>query len=364
MLKLGPLLFALLFSSVAHAWGERGHHLVTRVAVRLVAERLGPQSSFADKIAGKELMLAHLANVPDTVWRGAGKEIEDMNAPTHFVDVEYLVSPAHAPAYATFPKTTAEAADAMRKLCAESPKGYVCPEGDPKNYTASVAGTAPWRAQQLHDAMVKALSGGKPEKASIDRAWLMGGLLSHFVGDLGNPHHTSRDYNGWERGQGGIHSYFESEVVSSFDLGLENEVWLSAKRGKHFDRVAQKLPAKERATLVKDPLAVTIALTLDSHARLSQLGELDKKHAVLKASKDEKGLKLRAERRPAPETAKHFKELIVERLATAADTLANLWVAAYEKAGKPDLSTYQSWEYPMQPAFIEPDYLVSAPSSP
>src|SRR6187455_1620735 len=84
----------------ASAWGERGHDLITRVAVRLLAAKVAPGTPLAIQFGRKEFMLGHLANVPDIVWRNQGEAIEKINAPTHFLDMEY-VSPEMT--FATLP---------------------------------------------------------------------------------------------------------------------------------------------------------------------------------------------------------------------------------------------------------------------
>jgi len=38
---------------------------------------------------------------------------------------------------------------------------------------------------------------------AVNQALLYGGIMSHFVGDLAEPHHTSANYDGWLTGQGG-----------------------------------------------------------------------------------------------------------------------------------------------------------------
>jgi hypothetical protein len=86
------------------------------------------------------------------------------------------------------------------------------------------------------------------------------------------------------------------------------------------------------------------------------MSELDASFAILKPSRTDKGMKIPAARRPAREAAPHFRDALRRRLALSADTLAHLWEAAWENAGRPNLSGYQSNAYPVQPEFIKPDY--------
>ncbi|MBX7187214.1 MAG: hypothetical protein K1Y01_18880 [Vicinamibacteria bacterium] len=345
----------------ASAWGERGHDIVTRVAVRLLAARIAKGTPLATQFGRKEFMLGHLSNVPDIVWRNQGEAIENANAPTHFLDMEY-VSPELT--FSTIPKTPAAALARMKELCANPPKGYTCAAKEGSSPNESSAGTAPWRTGQMYRMTVESLRAasvdGKSNDAAIDRAFLTAGLMSHFVGDLGNPYHATVAYDGWESGQGGIHGYFESAVVSSYRLALDQEVFDAALTGRGIERTLKQLPAADRAALSRDPVALAMALALDSRSRLDAANAIDLRFAILKKSgTGPDGKRVGAERRDASELRFKYHDLTVERLATAAEILANLWLMAWEDAGKPDFKGYRSFAYPVAPDFIQPDYLSS-----
>lgn len=344
------------------AWGERGHDIVTRVAVRLLAAKIAKGTPLANQFARKEFMLGHLSNVPDIVWRNQGEAVEKVNAPTHFLDIEY-VSPELT--FATIPKTPALALARMTELCGSPPKGYVCPAKEGARPDESSAGSAPWRAGQLYRLTVEALKApkvaDKTDSAAVDRAFLTAGLLSHFIGDLGNPYHATVNYDGWETGQGGIHGYFESAVVSSYRLALDQEVFDAAMTGSGLPRVMKQLPVEGGALIRRDPVALAMALALDSHSRLTAVNDIDQRFAILKKSGvGPDGKRFGAERREASELRFKYHQLSVERLATAAEVLASLWLMAWEDAGKPDFKDYRSFAYPVSPEFIPPDYLSTA----
>lgn len=351
---------SLVMPQPARAWGERGHDIVTRVAVRLLAARVATGTPLANQFGRKEFMLGHLSNVPDIVWRNQGDAIEKMNAPTHFMDLEYVTPELRLD---TIPKTPAAALARMKELCGAPPKGYVCAARPGSTPDESSAGTAPWRVGQLYRMTVESLkasnTGGKVDSAAVDRAFLTAGIMSHFVGDLGNPYHATRNYDGWETGQGGIHGYFESALVSSYRLALDQEVFDAALEGRGLERTLRAVPAADRDRVSRDPIALAMALALDSHTRLDAANALDLKFAVTaKSSAGPDGKRVSAERRDASELRPKFHDLTVERLATAAEVLANLWYAAWVEAGKPDFKGYQSFAYPVGPEFIAPDYLT------
>ena len=119
-----------------------------------------------------------------------------------------------------------------------------------------------------------------------------------------------------------------------------------------------QIPAPDRRSWSRDPVALTVALALDSRGRLDAANAIDRKFALLKPSGvGSDGKRLAAERRDPSELRLRLHDLIVERLATAAEVLANLWLLAWEDAGKPDFKGYRSFAYPVAPEFIAPDYL-------
>lgn len=356
---IAALGLGLLTPSTSLAWGERGHDLVTRVAVRLLP-RLAPGSALAFQMGRKEFMLGHLSNVPDIYWRNLSEAVEKVNAPTHFLDLEYV---APELTLAAIPRTPQAALARMKELCANPPRGYVCPTKPGVSPDESSAGTAPWRVAQLYRLTVESLKnaapGGKADPFAIDKAFLTAGIMSHFVGDLGNPYHATRNYDGWESGQGGIHSYFESAVIASYPLGFEQEVFDAALSGKGFARALSRVPEASRESASKDPALLAMALGIDSQSRLESANEMDRRFAVTRASSvGADGKRLNAERRDASELRAKFHDLHVERLATAAEVLARLWLAAWEEAGRPDFKGYQSFAYPVAPDFMAPDYLT------
>ena len=340
-----------IFDSPAFAWGERGHDLIARVAARLVAQHSKDPALFVPFLA-KEHMLGHLANIPDIHFRDLpeGKSIE---GPTHYFDSEYLFA---KPGIQGFPVSIAEAA----KLS----------ESQGKNLYTEV-GTAPWRIAQLFDLYVTALKSAQspdPTKPlnkteledAVNRALLYAGVMAHYVGDLAQPLHTTVDYDGWKKDQGGIHAYFEEAIVSAFPLSLDYEVFAAASREHPQTKIWASLPASQRISAGKNPVLVAAALIADSHEDLAKLFKLDKSVCVIKPSKSEP-IKLPAERKLAVQVAESFRPIVIDRLATGADALSHLWQVGWELAGKPDLSQYRSYAYQLTPAYIAPDYLQAAP---
>ena len=317
-----------LGAAEAHAWEERGHDLVARVAARIVAQRM-PNTPLAKILVSKENMLGHLANVPDIVWRGGDKAVAAANAPTHFIDWDSIVQ---APTMSSVPHDYASAMKLAK---------------DHNLDLAKDVGTAPWRVQQLITLMQQAFAAN-----DVDKALLYGGLAAHFVGDLSNPWHTTQDYDGWAMGEGGVHGYFEGELVTAQPLSFDAAI---------LDQAIKKQPAKALVAKVgDDTLLIALAESVDAYSYLADVRALDTKYALVGKSTGAKSDKDRkpALRKAPDAVAQFFEPRLRERLATAADVLATLWMNAWEAAGKPDLTNYRSYAYPVAPEFVPPSYIT------
>ncbi len=369
-----PLSLALvsgLYHSKAFAWGERGHDGVTRVATRLVAESEDPETQkFGLFLQRKENMLGHLANVPDIVWRSLGKEVDAISAPSHFIELEVMLPPGNPPKAEAMPTDIKSMLAVMAKNCSRAAK-VPCVEGDNDTERLKNSGHSPFRIQTLMEDLrdtfkeIKALelslakepkAEGKdkddPRTALTQKAILYAGVLSHFVGDLANPHHTAADYDGWNTDQGGLHGYFESEIVDSYPLDLEQTV---------FDEANRHEPMKEIFGKYKgNYLREAWALALESNSHLDELVGLDKKYSLLEKSvKGDRETRKRAKRKDVKDTRSQYRNFTVLRLAVGADALARLWTEAWVDGGKPDLSFYRSYHYDVKPDLIPLRYLPS-----
>jgi len=362
-MRILSALLTLATSSQAMAWGERGHNAIARVAARLVANQKDPAiAAFGSVMQRREHMLGHLANVPDIVWRSAGPEIEAMNAPTHFVDLDYILPADKKFSAKDFPTDF----DAYRKALGNNceKKELNCAPGETEAAKIATAGHAPFRIQQLSQELTLVFSElkklesdpkTKPETkaALMDKAWLYAGVMGHFVADLANPHHTSMDYDGWHTDQGGLHSYFETEQVDAQSLDLEHAMYTQAVK----NQPAQKIFGKSK----QDPLQMAWELTAASHERLDNLLHLDRKYSLVK--KSEQLNRVRAQRKASKLVANNFRNFLVERLSVGADGLAAFWIAAWDAAGRPKLDGIQSYNYPVKPDFIPVSYIAPVVAS-
>jgi hypothetical protein len=200
----------------------------------------------------------------------------------------------------------------------------------------------------------KARSGGmgKAAEAQVNDALVAAGLLSHFVADLGQPFHATRNYDGFETGQGGIHSYYETQVVGDLDLGLIGRVYDLAKT-----LTLDSLPEAARIT-GRTPRDLAFILAAHSYGQIRVVEGLDKKHAIIEPSIMRSGLKIPAKRKPAQEVANEFGAVVTEHLAWSAVILSEIYWRTWIAAGRPDLSQYASYFYAVSASPVPPTYLT------
>lgn len=345
---LGLLACLLFDSSIALAWSGRGHHTICAAASHLVQEK--ELQTYLKRHSHK---MGHLCNIPDTYWKSLGPEVRAVGDSTHYVDLEVLaIDPKKISLnYKTIVTEFTGQKNAFKK---DDSKIISIPKEFGSNW---------WRAEQFirKSAQLKTLFAESPapqnskeeqnealpfNKAAYDLVNYMG-LMGHFVGDNAQPFHLTADYDGWAAGHGGIHSYYEEDVVNEFDGQLEGEVLAKARALKN------PIFLKENS-----PVAKMKALGLISFSEMKKVFQLD---PIIKKSsvKVDQGMQLRtpAERKPAAQAAKKMKPLITDQMARAAVLLAHFWDQAYREAGSPALSKYKSYKYPFTVDFVEPDYL-------
>jgi hypothetical protein len=294
------LLIPLLRPAPAHAWGEKGHIMINRLAAETMP---ADTPSFFRRAVER---LAYLGPEPDR-WRpaqrGEGTDVAILNqdaAPEHFLDMEYV---------AGFPLPRGRY-DFLRALVEH---GVVA--GDVKLETA---GFLPYRIAELAQELRRewalwraAPTGTRAErdrKKQIEENILhVAGVLGHYIGDGSNPHHTTWHYNGWvvahepnpegfttERG---IHARFETEFV---DAAVE---------------ITDVRPLVDAARPVGDFFDDTLTYLRGSHALVRDVYRLDKRSAFTVA--------------PANAAANaEGKRFAAQRLAAAASMLRDVWMTA------------------------------------
>lgn len=346
-MKKVTLFLLLTLSSTAFGWGGRGHDTICRAASFLVKEK-----SLKEYLRNKPQMMGHLCNIPDFYWKSLGGEANKYGSPAHFIDTEVTgLAVKDIPLdYKTIVETYTGKENKFKK------------NGSTIKFIPTEFGSAWWRAEQF-SRRIEALkpqfeSASTPanrkeeqdnelpyNKLVFEMVTDMG-LMGHFVGDTSQPFHTTADYDGWDAGHGGIHSYFEDGIVSEFDGDLDALVLKEARTMKNASFLKPK-------TFLEKMRALS-AISTDEIPKILKLDPIIKKSTIKKEHGME--VKTEAERQPEAVAFKRLNKLVVKDLARGAVLLANLWDDAYVKAGRPKIGAYKSYRYPFTVDFIMPDY--------
>jgi len=76
-------------------------------------------------------------------------------------------------------------------------------------------GILPWATETTFDSLKNCF-----QRRDWNRSGLFAADLGHYVGDGHQPLHITRNYNGQYTGQDGIHSRYESKMISKFDAQI------------------------------------------------------------------------------------------------------------------------------------------------
>ncbi len=338
--------FSCFCSTNAYAWGGRGHHAICEAATQLVKDK--QLQLFFSKRAN---VMGHLCNIPDIHWRDLGAIAEVGNA-THYFEPDLVgVDIKDIPLeYASMSEMLKGKTHAELKSPIKSVSGEV--------------GTIWCRADQFYRRAIESakkmknlsLPKERAEKQKYDFPFNVAGLdmitnmgvMGHFTGDVAQPLHNTHNYDGYQTGHGGIHNYYEEAVVAAIDSQLVAKIVKEASRKQNTYKFLN-----EPSTVGKMKGLATIAY--------SELNSVFKLDSVTKSSVFDKSgalvKKVPAER-PAPElVVKKYEPLIISQMARSATLLAKLWEEIYEKSGKPELKSYESYKFPFQPEFVPPDYV-------
>jgi hypothetical protein len=343
---IAMMLTAVLLFSCQNlsAWGGKGHAVICEAAIQLVKNR-----DLKNYLLHKTHNLAHLCNVPDIYWRNL-EQAESGNA-THYIEPDLVGA------------NLEESPTSFKEFKAKYQGKNSVTKKTPVFSVEKEIGTLWWRADQFLRLAVE--SGKKlktlalPEKKDdkndehpfnkslFDMVTYMG-LLGHFIGDAAQPLHNTYNYDGYENGHGGIHSYYEETVVVNLDPDLLSQVI------KNTESARKELNLTFKAT----PIEKLKKLSVLAHKDLEQIWKLDpiEKKSV---ENEEKGMSFRkkAERPETNQVIKKFRPLIVKNMSRAAVLLAHFWDFIYIESQTPNLRAYKGYRFPFQPDFVELDYL-------
>ena len=203
---VGLLSLGLLVPLNASAWGDAGHRMIGLAA----AQSLPVEMPAFFRAASQQL--SYLNPEPDRwkdrVERTLDPALEGSTSPEHYIDMD-LVAPAVLSAALRAPNRYAFA-DTLRAA----------------GVAASTVGYLPFEMLELAQKLRGDFRLWRIAPDSTVRAWIEAriiddaGILGHYVADGSNPHHTTKNHNGWvgDNPKGftldkTFHSRFESQYV-------------------------------------------------------------------------------------------------------------------------------------------------------
>jgi hypothetical protein len=171
--SLATALLIALPGSLLGAWGAQGHALIAAAALK----DLPPETALW--FAGHEEDLPAHANDPDH-WKGR----DPQEGPRHFLECEAYGGPGQVPR---------DEAQAKAGL------------GEPLFHRS---GQLPWTVLDRVERLSLAFKAFDRPQIALEAAY-----LCHYVADLAVPLHTTRNYDGEETGQRGVHHRWETGLV-------------------------------------------------------------------------------------------------------------------------------------------------------
>ncbi|HEY3175350.1 MAG TPA: hypothetical protein VGK94_06255 [Candidatus Polarisedimenticolia bacterium] len=273
------LALSVSLASISHAsaWGFAAHRIVTENAAAAT-----PAGMTAFYKAGTQ-RLSDASIEPDSILKDRDGEREKRR---HYIDLDELSSPP------------------FRDLPFDEEKARAA-YGDAR---VDAAGTLPWRILTVLGQLRDAFRKGDVEKIISRSGW-----LSHYVADAYQPLHTTKNHDGQETCNEGVHLAFETDMI---DLK------------KSLYRAETAVPASFVPEVIKEPRKFIFTEILGSYELVDDVLSADTQ-AVAAVKKQRKSYYEELERQVGP--------LARRQMSRATATVINLWYTAWFTAGRPEL---------------------------
>jgi len=308
-LLLIATLMVLSLPPRACAWDYEGHRIVNQLAVHSLPTNF---PAFVKTPAAVE-RIAFLSGEPDR-WRNTRDvTLKHFNNPDHFLDLDLL--PEYRLSAESLPRFRY---DFAAQLAGQGPPNSDAPpkaNGDP-DHTKNLIGFLPWTIAEYQSKLRAAFSylktfqesGGTPQEianAQENVVYLMG-VMGHFVGDGGQPLHTTRHHNGWvgdnPKGYTTNHTFHQW-----VDGGYIARVKITADELRPVVRSAKELPVSKT-----NAFRCVVDWLVEQHRLVEPLYELDRDGKL-----------------SGRNTVKEGREFISGQIISGAQMLGDLWYSAW-----------------------------------
>jgi hypothetical protein len=266
-------------------WGADGHRMATKAAMEILPDELPPFL----REAGEQL--EYLSPEPDRWYSGDFEAMNEAWRFDHYIDLERV------PSRARNSTNRYDFLEALYGAGVERPHDAV--------------GFLPFRILELYQRLTTGFASWRLSGSGAERGWIEArilndaGLLSHYVVDAAQPHHTTIHFNGWAQGTPNLRGFTKDrDFHSQFESGF-------VRAHLSYRDLAPLMPDAPRN--LGDVSESVWDFIESSHGMVEKLYELEK----------EFGFDPRE--RPHPETL----EFVAFRLAEGAEMLATIWWTAW-----------------------------------
>jgi hypothetical protein len=289
---LTVVIFLVLLSPLALAWGVWGHQRINRAAVFALPDSM--RTFFFNHLD----FMTQEAAIPDIRKYTIGDKAEPDR---HYIDLElFEMAPD------SIPRTW------------EAAKAKFGEEQLHKN------GILPW----YMDLMVQKLTDAFKTQRT-DQILFLAADLGHYVGDATMPLHTTVNHDGQATGQKGIHAFWESQLPemfgSSYHFTVENARYIPDVNKEIWTLILNSHLLVDSVLLIEKKLS--------SNFPQDKIYQTDANGSVIKNKYGQ------AEH--SREYAKAYHDamhgMVEKQLRIAIGETASLWYTAWVNAGKPDL---------------------------
>lgn len=316
----GALAGICLVCSTAVAWDYEGHRTVNQVALASL-----PANFQAFKVTPEiSERITFLSAEPDR-WRNTTDlPLKHFNSPDHYIDLEELAD--YGLSADQLPSLRYEFVGLLAVARAKNP-GHFPPIDPRKNEdkTKELVGLLPWTIEEYYARLKSAFSYlktfrefGAPEEianAEQNAVYLMG-VMGHFLGDAGQPLHTTKHFNGWV-GDNPKGYATNSTFHSWIDGGYFRKAGMGFEELKGRVRPAKVLDAARQASRERGIFPVAMSFLQEQHKLVEPLYQLNKDGSL--SDHGEPGSKGRA--------------FLGDQMLKCGQLLGDLWLSAWETAG-------------------------------
>jgi hypothetical protein len=283
--RLALVLALLILAPTVHGWWENGHFYTGRAAAEALPAQM--PAFFRQSVD----RLSYLNYEPDR-WKNSAERATDQalyggTSPEHYINLE-KVPPGLLKLTNRF--------DFLAAVGRREPNG-------------SQVGTLPYRTLELFQSLRVSFRLWRAAPDAGTKAWIEqrilddAGILGHYVADASNPLHTTVHHNGWvsrnnRRGfttDNTLHGRFEGKFVDGH-IKIED--------------VRPRVGAQ--AKVIAQPREAIVQFINDSYALVDDVYRLEQREKFSETTK-------------SPE----HKAFVVDRIATGATFLRDLWWTAY-----------------------------------